>query len=149
MELVRVMRIEVDVTEPLSTGTTPAGEIRVIPFAGGRFEGEGLSGHVLDGGTDWQRVRDDGALEIRAHYMLETEEGERIEVVSEGLRIASPEVLERLARGEEVSPDDYYFRTFIRLATASDRLAHLNERLFVGVGVRRARQVEIEVHRIP
>ena len=150
MELTSVMRIEVEVTQPISTGETPSGETRVIPFAGGRFEGEGgLVGRVLDGGTDWQHVRPDGVLEIRARYLLETEQGERIEVRSEGLRSAAPEVLERLAVGESVPPDEYYFRTFVRLSTASERLAAFNHRLFVGVGIRHARRVEIHVHAVP
>ena len=148
-----VLRIRVDVERPLSTGATPAGEIRVIPFRGGSFEGSfedvELCGRLLPGGSDWQRVRDDDVVEIRAHYMLETDAGETIEVISEGLRSASREVLARLAAGEEVAPDAYYFRTFIRLATASERLAHMNHRLFFGVGVRRPRGVEIRVYPLP
>jgi len=94
-------------------------------------------------------VRPDGVLEIRARYMLETEAGERVEVLSEGLRSASGAVLARLAAGEDVPPGAYYFRTFTRLSTSAPRLDHLNHRLFFGVGVRRARQVEITVHAIP
>jgi len=150
MNCVEVMRIHVDVEAPITTGATGSGESRVIPFRGGRFEGEACGpGRLLAGGSDWQRVRDDGVLEIRAHYMLETEAGETIEVVSEGLRSAAPEVLERLAAGEDVTPDAYYFRTAIRLRTASPRLAHYNHRLFIGVGIRRARDVEIVVHEVP
>jgi hypothetical protein len=87
-------------------------------------------------------------LEIRAHYMLETDEGERIEVVSEGIRHAAPGVLERVMAGETVPPDDYYFRTFIRLATASDRLAHLNRLLAIAKGERSRNGVAIRVYAV-
>lgn len=144
-----VLRLRVGVQPPLSTGPTPHGELRVIAFTEGSFEGPGMRGRLLPGGTDWQRVRDDGVLEIRAHYMLESDQGETIEVISEGLRAAPAEVLERLAAGEDVDPSEYYFRTFVRLATASPRLAQLNDRLFIGVGVRKASRVEITVHEVP
>jgi len=149
MQLTEVMRIDVAVQAPRSTGVTPLGETRVIAFDGGTFEGAELRGRLLPGGTDWQHVRTDGVLEIRAHYMLETKEGETIEVISEGLRSAPAEVLARLAAGEDVARDDYYFRTFIRLNTAAERLAHFNHRLYIGVGERRARDVRITVFEVP
>src|SRR5690625_852875 len=97
------MTIDVSVQAPISAGPAPKGEVRVIPFTGGSVDGgTDFRGTVLPGGTDWQTVRADGALEIRARYMLETEQGERVEVVSEGVRDAAPEVLERLAAGEDV-----------------------------------------------
>ena len=147
--LEHVFTLRVGVQPPRTTGPAPGGEFRVIAFTGGEVEGRDLRGAVLPGGTDWQQVRADGALEIRARYMLETDRGETIEVRSEGLRSAAPEVLERLASGEDVPPDQYYFRTFIRLATAAPRLRHWNDRLFIGVGVRKAREVEITVHEVP
>jgi len=149
MKLEPMLRVTVTVQKPLTTGPTPHGELRVIAFDEGRFEGSGLRGRLLPGGTDWQRIRDDGTLEIRAHYMLETDEGETIEVLSEGVRAAAAEVLDRLAAGEDVAPNEYYFRTFIRLATAAPRLRHWNDRLFIGVGVRKAREVEITIHEVP
>lgn len=150
MELIPMMTIDITVEAPISAGSTPLGEVRVIPFTGGSFEGGAdLRGTVLPGGTDWQTVRADGALEIRARYLLETDLGERIEVVSEGVRDAAPEVLGRLAAGEDVPSDQYYFRTSVRFATASDRLASLNSTLAVATGERRAGSVHLRVLRVP
>ncbi len=145
-----MMTVEVEVDAPVSIGESPKGEVRVIPFTGGRFDGgPDLRGVLLPGGTDWQTVRADGALEIRAHYLLETEAGERIEVISEGVRDATPEVLERLAAGEDVPADQYYFRTSVRFATSAERLAHLNSTLAVATGQRRARSVLLTILRVP
>ena len=122
---------------------------RYVPFAGGNFSGrDGLAGVVLDGGVDWQRVRPDGVLEIDAHYALRTDEGEDIEVRSTGLRKASDAVSERLARGDAVAPDEYYFRTHIRLTTAAARLAWLNDLLAVSTGQREREVVHIHVHEV-
>jgi hypothetical protein len=149
MKLEPLMTLHVEVSPVVSAGETPAGEVRLIPFTGGSFEGPGLRGKLLPGGSDWQRVRTDGVLEIRAHYMLETEQGERIEVISEGLRDAAPTVLDRLMRGEAVRPDEYYFRTYIRLNTASKRLDHLNRTLFVSSGERMKSAVRLTLYSVP
>lgn len=149
MTLEPLFTIHVAVQAHHSTGHTPTGELRVVAFDGGSFEGQDLHGTLLPGGSDWQTVRADGALEIRARYMLRTDQGETIQVTSEGLRTGPPEVLAKLAAGDDVPADRYYFRTFIRLATAAPRLLHLNDRLYIGVGERRAGQVRIGVHAVP
>jgi hypothetical protein len=149
VQLGRVFEIDIRVGEPVSLGAGDTGEVRVVPFASGTFAGPGLEGRLLPGGSDWQIVRPDGALEIRAHYLLETDRGERIEVISEGIRHAPPGVLERIARGETVSADEYYFRTFIRLRTVAPRLAHLNLGLFVSVGERMRDAVHLIVYAVP
>jgi hypothetical protein len=137
--------LDIEVHPPLAVGATSAGNVRVIPFRSGVFEGPGLRGRVLEGGSDWQEIRADGALEIRARYLLETDDGERIEVRSEGVRSGSLEVLARLDRGDLVAPEEYYFRTAIRLRTAAPRLARLNDLIAFSRGERLAGSVRLEV----
>ena len=145
LELRELLAIEVRVRPPIDVG----GDRRYIPFDGGTFAGrDGLQGVVLDGGVDWQQARPDGVLEIDAHYALQTDEGEVIEVRSTGLRKASPEVLERLGRGDDVDPGEYYFRTHIRLTTAAPRLAWMNDLLGVSTGQRDRDVVHIHVHQV-
>jgi Protein of unknown function (DUF3237) len=150
VELEELLRITVAVHPPIDIGPTPAGDVRVIPFDDGTFTfADGVSGRLLDGGTDWQHVRPDGVVEIRARYLLETEHGERIQVTSDGIRHAAPGVLERIAAGEQVDPAEYYFRTFIRLNTGAPRLAHLNRLLVIGRGRRTRDAVELTFYAVP
>ncbi len=125
---------------------------RYVPFEGGTFEGreglQGMQGTILEGGVDWQTMRADGTLEIDAHYTLSTDGGELIEVRSVGLRKAAPEVAERLARGDEVDPDEYYFRTHVRFTTAAAWLAWLNDLLGISTGRRDRSDVTIDVHQV-
>lgn len=115
---------------------------------GGTFVGRGgLRGVVLPGGSDWQRARTDGSLEIEAHYALRTDDG-GIEVHSSGIRRASSDVLTRLAAGAAVHPDEYYFRTHIRLEAAGPGLAHLDGLLGVATGQREPHHVHIHVHEV-
>ena len=54
----------------------------------------------------------------------------------------------RLARGEQVDPAEYYFRTVPMFETATDRYAWINNIVAVGVGERVADGVRYEVFEI-
>ena len=138
-----LLEISCDVGPISSLGATPHGEVRLVQLLGGTFEGPELRGTLLPGGADWQQVRSDGTLEIRARYVLETEQGERIQVQSEGVRAAPAEVLARLERGELPEPHEYYFRTALRFTTSAPRLLRLNNALGVSYGRRAPRQVAL------
>jgi len=141
-----LLRLIVDVAPPVEVGQIAEGLRRYVPITGGSFTGE-ISGQILPG-VDWQTVLSDGTIELAAHYALQTDAGERIEVVSTGLRAGPPEILARLNKGEPVDPALYYFRTVIRLRTASERLRRFNTMLAYSKGERRASKVHLEVFEI-
>ena len=60
------------------------------------------------------------------------------------LRCGAPDAMARLARGEPVDPAEIYFRCAPRFETASLALGWINERLFIGSGVRRPDRVEMQ-----
>jgi len=151
MQLRYLMTIVVHAAPPRSLGRFPLGERKLTTFSGGSFagaDGTDLSGTLAEGGVDWQTVRQDGSIELRAHYLLTTDRDESIEVLSEGLRIMSPAVAARFAAGDPLDPDEYYFRTHIRLTTDASRLAHLNDRIAVSTGERLDGAVHIHVHEV-
>lgn len=141
------LNLEVEVGKPIDVGATPSATRRFIPLTGGTFSGD-AQGEVLAGGADWQTVRPDGTLEIAAHYLLRTSAGGLIEVSSIGLRHAAPEALERAARGEQLTRDDYYFRTHMTFRTDVAELATWNYRLYFSVGERRRSRVCLSVYEI-
>ena len=146
-----LLTVDVQADLPRTLGAFPAGERRFVAFTGGSFRGApgtDLRGALAGGGVDWQSVRADGTIEIRAHYLLLTDRDEPIEVQSDGIRIMSADVLSRLAAGASVDPAEYYFRTHIRLTTSADRLAHLNQRIAVSTGERGAGVVHVHVHEV-
>jgi hypothetical protein len=141
-----LLRLAVDVGDVVSLGVTPAGERRVVPITGGRFEGaDGWQGEVLPGGADWQWLRSDGVLEVDARYVLQDTQGARVQVVSQGLRHGPREAIEALTRGQPVDPASYYFRTAMRFETAAPARAHLNRVVAFAVGAREARRVLLAV----
>jgi hypothetical protein len=136
-----------EVGEVVTMGPAPLGERRVVQITGGHFEGPQMRGEVLSG-ADWQIVRDDGAIELDARYAIKEARGGIVQVVSQGMRHGSPEVLARLARGENVPPGQYFFRTIMRFETGASELAFLNKTIAVATAERKARQVELQAWRL-
>ena len=143
-----LMKVAADVGELTSMGGGPLGERRVVAITGGSFEGPGLRGAVVPGGADWQIVRGDGAADIQARYTIESEAGARILVSSEGLRHGPSAVMERLARGDNVDPSLYYFRTVMRFETADPSVDWLNRILALARGQREANAVRLDVYEV-
>jgi hypothetical protein len=121
---------------------------RIIPVLGGRFEGDRLSGILLPGGTDVQRARPDGVVELNIRVILQTDEGDCVFFNGSGIRYATPEITARLATGENLDPSEYYFREAITFETAVPRLAWLNSLIAIGTGRRSIDAVELEVYSI-
>jgi hypothetical protein len=148
LQLAPFLNLVVEVAPPIAVTGGPFDDVRCVPIVGGSFSGAEASGAVLAGGADWQTVRRDGALEIGAHYALQTAEDELVEIRTSGVRAGPPEVLERLARSEDVAPDEYYFRLSVRLATGAPRLVRWNSLLGIGRGERRRSEVLINVSEV-
>ena len=130
-----VMHLEVRM---LVVGATPGAFRRIGLVSGGVFEGDRLSGSVLDGGSDWQTVRSDGATALDVRLTLKTQDDALIAMTYRGLRHGPSEVLERIEKGEVVDPTQYYFRINPLFETASAQYDWLNRVLAIGIGYRRA-----------
>ena len=143
-----LMSLAVDVGDVVSMGPGPIGERRVIGILGGTFEGPALRGEVMPGGADWQIVRTDGVLDLDARYALKDQAGGLVRVVSQGYRHGPPEVLTALARGEEVDPAKYFFRTIMRFETGAPYLEWLNKTIAVATAERKAKQVLLTAYKL-
>jgi hypothetical protein len=131
-----VMRLEVRKLQIV--GATPGGIRRIGVVPGGAFEGERLSGAVLEGGSDWQTVRGDGATILDVRLVLKTNDDALIGMTYRGLRHGPPDVVARLDKGEAVDPASYYFRINPLFETAAAKYDWINRIVAVGVGHRRA-----------
>jgi hypothetical protein len=137
----------VDVGDLVSLGRGPLGERRVVSILGGTFEGPRMRGEVLPG-ADWQIARADGVLDIDARYALKEQGGGIVRVVSQGYRYAAPDVLAALARGDDVDPATYVFRTVMRFETGASSLDWLNRTIAIATAERKARRVLLEAYRV-
>jgi hypothetical protein len=142
-----LMNLAVDVGEIVSMGEGPLGERRFVGILGGTFEGPDLRGEVLPGGADWQIARKDGVLDLDARYALKESRG-LVRVTSQGYRHGAPEVLAALARGDDVDPAKYFFRTVMRFETGAAGLEWLNRTIALASAERKARKVLLSAYRV-
>jgi hypothetical protein len=126
----------IDVAKPFIIGKTPGVDRRVGEVLGGRFEGERLNGKILTSGSDWQQVRADGAWALDVRLVMETDDGALIGMTYRGLRHGPKDVIDAIARGEQVGPAAYYFRIAPFFETASPKYAWLNGVVAMGLGHR-------------
>ncbi|WP_433239135.1 DUF3237 domain-containing protein [Streptosporangium sp. CA-135522] len=135
-ELTPLATFRVELDPILELGASPWGRRRIINIVGGSFEGPRLSGEILPGGADWQVVHPDASASIDTRYTLRTRDGALIYLQTSGIRHGPPEVMARLAGGEEVDPAEYYFRLFCRFETGAPGYHWLNRSLAVASGRR-------------
>lgn len=131
-----LLSVRFDVRGPENVGRTPGADRRIGVITGGRFEGDRLRGQVLDGGSDWQTVREDGTWTMNVRVVLRTDDDELIGMTYGGVRHGPADVLAAIGRGEEVDPSSYYFRTNPIFETASEKYAWLNRIIAIGTGHR-------------
>ncbi len=145
--LSRVYRLEATLAQPLDLGQTAQGHRRIVPLTGGTFTGPELKGTLLPGASaDWQIVLPDGTALGDIRYTLQTDGGALLYVQSHGVRHGSADVLERLARGEDVDASQYTFRTSTQIETAEPELDWLNKGVFISVAGRQTAGVTYDTY---
>ena len=128
--------MRLDVRPLLIVGATPGAYRRVGVVTGGSFEGERLSGAVLDGASDWQTVRNDGSTTLNVRLVLKTEDGALIGMTYQGLRHGPADIIARIEKGEVVNPAIYYFRINPLFETEAAKYDWINRVIAVGIGHR-------------
>lgn len=113
-----VMELKVMIGSRVNIGESDKGRRQYIPITGGSFNGKGIKGEVLAGGADWQLVRPDGVLEVKAIYSIKTDDGSVIAVDNRGL--------------VDMSASPRYVRTAPTFQAPKGKYEWLNRRVFVG-----------------
>jgi hypothetical protein len=139
------MQLRAELEEPQAVGETPLGGRRILYVKRGSFVGPRLKGEVLPGGGDWVLVRKDDVSQLDVRITLRCDDGALIFVSYRGIADIPPDVRARIAKGEDVSPDKYYFRITPIFETGSEKLAWLNRLVAIGVGKRTATGVLYEI----
>lgn len=138
-----------DLEPPILIGSTYDGTRRIIPIlGGGRVEGPRIKGKLVGNAADWQLTRPDGVTVADAIYALETDDGVVIQIRNRGLRHGPPEVMARLAAGEEVDPAAYYFRTVPEFIAPEGPYDWMNRSIFICSGARYPLGIKLWVWRV-
>jgi Protein of unknown function (DUF3237) len=143
-----LMQLRADLEEAQAVGETPLGGRRILYVKRGSFAGPRLRCNVLPGGGDWVLLRKDGVSQLDVGITLRCSDGSLIFVSYRGIADIPPDVRSRIVKGEDVSPNQYYFRITPVFETASEQLAWLNRLVAIGVGKRTATGVVYDIFAI-
>jgi hypothetical protein len=116
--------------------TSDLGKRRIIPITGGKFEGPNFKGRILNNGADWQVVTKEGTAIIDTRYLLETDDAALIYLQTRGYRHGPAEVLARIAKGEIVDADLYYFKVTMQFETSHPKYQYLNKYICIASAMR-------------
>ena len=149
IETKHLFTMPVEVEMPLQmVGATPIGDRRIAKVTGGSFAGPEMAGTILPGGGDGLLLRADGTLQLDGRVTLRTDDDALIYMTYRGFRHGPPEVMERLNKGEEVDPSEYYFRIAPFFETGAEKYDWLNRVVTVGTGHRLASGPVYEIYQI-
>ena len=148
-ELEFVFEIKGKLAEPIVIGETHEGVRRIIPILEGTVSGPNINGRVIaEGAADWQFTRNDNITQAEATYALRTDDGVVIQVQNFGLRHGPDAVIKRLAAGEMVDPQEYYFRANPRFKAPAGRYDWLNRSIFICSGARYPDAIHLWFYRV-
>ena len=138
-----------NVDKPQVASNIPIGNRRFIPVIGGTAEGERIRGNVLPGGSDCQLIRSDGVAELDVRCTFETDDGVVFLMKGFGLRHGPSQVMDQLAKGYDVDPNEYYFRESVWFEAPNDsEYRWLNKVIGIATGHRKAAQVILQVYEV-
>jgi len=116
--------------QPSAYGWQRAG----VYLESGTVEGPNIKGIVIPGsGGDWPWVRSDGVIDFDARYMLRTDDDAVIYLQSRGYRWGPKDIMDKMARREEVPLDSYYMRVAPKFDAPAGKYEWMNRYVFVGV----------------
>jgi hypothetical protein len=144
--LTYVFSLRGELAPPVELGEIDGKRKRFIGVTGGKVYGPRLSGKVLTGGGDWQAIVPGGLTEVWARYSIQADDGTVINVINAGVRTATTEVIDKLARGVDVDPGLYYFRTTPTFDVKSGPHEWLRRKVFVARGIRRPDHVIVDFY---
>jgi len=140
--------IVADLEEPIEVGSTPHGVRMIYNIKGGTVEGPKVSGKILPTGADWLIIRSDMVAELDVRATMQTDDNEIVYTYYRGIINADLEIFDKIQKGEDVDPTEYYFRTTPVFETSSEKYGWINRIVSVGVGKLAKNKVIYKVYMI-
>ena len=142
-------RAHIDVEGFHEVGQTFRGTRTIVRVKGGWFEGPKVKGDILQGTGDWFIMRPGGVAEGDVRDTYRTHDGHVIYVSYRGILNIPADISDRLHRGEEVDPSEYYLRGQPMFETAVDTpYSWLNNIVSVSVGKQESQGVTYDVYQV-
>ncbi|MBS0031386.1 DUF3237 domain-containing protein [Chitinophaga sp. 22321] len=128
--------LEITVDPPQAIGPVLTGTRLIFPFKEGAVKSDKINGKILNCSGEWGLVTDPTTFKMDVRATIKTDDGALIYIAYTGYNYATAEksALMRAGKGNELSPDEYYFRSVPVFETSAPKYAWLNHTIAVGVG---------------
>ena len=101
--------------------------MRITKVTAGVVSGPNIKGTIQPPSADWVQISPSGVIRLDVRLLVKTDEGESIYLSYNGAFKYSEESLEKLKRGEEITPDDgWYAFASPTFRTSSKKHDYLN-----------------------
>ena len=111
--------LKIDIMGSHIFGATPMGQFRRVDyFESGHLQGPRIDARIVKGSADALLRRFDGVVQPDVRLTLEISGGGHLFIQYRGYRHATPEIMERIAQGQEVDAADVYLRTALFFETS-------------------------------
>ncbi len=114
---------------------TGRGDILLSATRGGEFWGEQLRGRVMPLGVCTTCTPDSSRNYIDAPLVLETDDGTRLLMRLSAYLHLEKTLEDKLIHGEEVSPEEYYYKGTARFDSGAEDYKWMEDRVFVCDGI--------------
>lgn len=132
LEFLGELRVELAPAQQVGAG--PHGVRFINPVVKGQLVGPQVNAKVLTPGADWFLIRNDGAGDLDVRLVLQLDDGQLAYMQYRGILLFTQEILGRWGRGEDIAPEETYFRTTPYFETASEKYRWLNQSVVIGTG---------------
>jgi hypothetical protein len=95
--------LKIQVTGSYMLGSSPLGQRRLDRLDKGHFKGPKIDAEIV-AGMDLLLGGSDGAMRPDVRLVLKLDDGETLLIIYRGVRHGPAEVMQRIAKGEQVSP---------------------------------------------
>ena len=133
--MVKLFDIKIIQPEDIILEDTARGYMLVAPTGGGSFCGGKISGKVLPVGMGISCTPLTGINIIEAPFLLETYAGAKIYMRLSAYLDLPQETEDRLASGDSVSPDEYYYKGTVSFDVSAPEYKWMENKVYVCKGV--------------
>ncbi len=126
LNIEKLFYLEAECAPPIEIGDVGKANLLIYPILGGYFEGEKLSGEIMNFGADWNYMDKDLVDVMDTRYLLKTDDGAFISISTNGRWLGTAEQDEAIGRGEFIDPSEYYFRQHLFFETGAEKYKWLN-----------------------
>ena len=131
IQLKKLFDIKLEQEEDIEMLATCQGDLLISPTTGGSFHGDAMNGKVMPIGMGITYTPTSCHNEVKSEVLLEMDDGERAMLRIDAILDIENEIEQKLMHGEEVNPENYYYKGTASFVTGADKYKWLEHKICI------------------